>query len=239
MRTYFRLLTRQRLSGRFTRFEVTLSLLVTAMGLLFVAVAFTKIGLDLVYALDGRAAAARVVSTRFPFRDARRIEVHFRFEAPDGRRLDGTEITLSDRALVKEPLAVEYLPQDPTINRIYDPHRYPAALLSEGLLISMGAALFAISGVPLLCDRWRTSLDTKLRETGVPADGVVIWMAPSLINSGFTVARYEYQDKTGGRHTAEMYDIASKLRHLRVGQRGRVMFDPAHPSLSMWVVSHA
>lgn len=235
MRTYFRVISRQRLAGRWTNFELAVAAIVSAFGVALLGLLAFTIAVEARYSLEGSVVEAHLLTTQVS-RRADQIQLTYAFTTPDGRSLVGTAWTPASRALAKEGLLVEFARSDPTLNRPHYGDRAADLLPEIAAILATGLFFLSISLVPYLAARWRAGVDRHLQETGVRSGGTIISVSPYRTAPSFVVVRYEYMDSDGARRQAEAYDYAARVR-LRPGDTGRVLVDPDRPSRSMWVTN--
>jgi hypothetical protein len=233
MRSFFRIISRQRLAGHWTNFEVAVAAIVTAFGVASLGLAAFTLAVEARYRLEGSVVDAHLIATQLSPR-ADQMQLTYSFETPEGRSLVGAGWTPVSRHLAKDPLAVEFAFSDPTLNRPYYAGRAADLLLPEtAAIVPTGLFFLSISLVPYLAARWRAGVDRRLRETGVRLAGTITAVSPYRTAPSFVVVRYEYVDREGTRRQGEAYDYAAKVR-LRPGDRGIVLVDPDRPGRSMW-----
>jgi uncharacterized protein DUF3592 len=233
MRTFLRILSRQRLTGRWTNFELAVAAIVSAFGLALIGLVAFTVAVEARYALEGSVVEAHLLTTRVSPR-ADQIQLTYAFTTPDGRSLVGTGWTPANRGLAKDALPVEFARSDPTLNRPHYDGRAVDLLTETAAILATGLFLLSISLVPYLAARWRTGVDRRLQEGGVRSGGTITSVSPYRTAPSFVVVRYEYMDPEGVRRQGEAYDYAARVR-LRPGDTGPVLVDPDRPSRSMWI----
>jgi hypothetical protein len=234
MRTYFRVISRQRLAGRWTNFELAIAAVVSAFGVALIGLVAFTVAVEARYWLEGSVVEAHLLTTQVSPR-ADQIQLTYAFTTPDGRSLVGAGWTPASRGLAKDLLPVEFARSDPTLNRPSYSGRAAESLLSgSAAILPAGLFLLSISLVPYLAARWRAGVDRRLQEGGVRSGGTITSVSPYRTAPSFVVVRYEYMDPEGVRRQGEAYDYAARVR-LRPGDTGPVLVDPDRPSRSMWI----
>lgn len=163
--------------------------------------------------------------------------VTYRFEAADGRRIEGDSDVPESlwRSLTERgPVQVLYLPDRPSANRIAGTSKMTLLLIFSfvgGLLSIAGAT---IAGVALRNARVRRRLLTS----GVRAPATIAEVKPmNLRINGRTQWRltYEYRDHQNRPHRRSMHVDADEARRWQPGNTGDVMFDPERPRHAIWL----
>jgi len=231
MRTYFRTISRQRLAGRWSNFELGITAIVTTFGLAVLGLVAFTLAVETRYWLEGSVVQGQLLGTQISPR-ADQVQLRYTFETSDGRSVVGAGWTPVSRHLAKDPVAVEYARSDPTLNRPYEAGRVTELLIAAGL-VPVGLFFLSFSLVPYLAARWRVGVDQRLRDAGLRSAGTITSISPYRTAPGFVVVRYEYVDREGTNRQGEAYDYAGKVR-LRPGDRGIVLVDPDRPGRSMW-----
>jgi len=164
--------------------------------------------------------------------------LRYRFTPPGGTTAEGTVVVPVEQWESAQPgaaLALRYLPEDPTQNRLAGRGSW-----FDTIMWSLFGIVFGSIGVILLWRRvGRIRLTVRLMRNGIAAEGTVVRVVPT----GFSVNRvtqwriqYQYTDASGHRR-----DGASDLmppgqaRRWKAGERVAVRFDPAAPGKSIWI----
>jgi hypothetical protein len=233
MRWYVRSITRQRLAGRWTRFELVVAAIVTCIGLPYLATVLFIVGVDARYLFESEITQATLLNTRVS-RGAESIEVRYRFTASDGKVYEGHGTTPASRHLARDPVAIEYARSDPGVNRPSYPERMVDELLPLVTTSLFVAFIFGISLIPWIGAYWRTRLDRRLARIGVRVPALIASITPIRFAGDLDVIHYEYRDSAGVEHRAEAYEESSRIR-LRPGDRAAALVDPERPERAMLV----
>jgi hypothetical protein len=164
--------------------------------------------------------------------------VTYRFTTPQEQLVEGygTASRVTWEALTEEgPVAVRYLPQDPTRNRLEGESGGFIALIFLGL----GCVFAPIGGGLLLKDLRRLRTERCLLQSGMVTEGTVIEVVETNLrvnNRQHWAIRYRYQDHVGKpREGQSGYLDAEEAASWRIGQTGSVRFDRQHPEHSLWL----
>jgi hypothetical protein len=234
MRTYFRVISRQRLAGAWSGFELAITAIATAFGVALLGVVAFTWAVEARYWIEGSVVDGRLIGTKVSPR-ADQIQLTYEFNTADGRSLVGAGWTNVSRHLAKPTLPVEFARSDPTLNRPYYASRATDVLFPTTPAVVLTSLFFlSISLIPYLAARWRVGVDRHLRVVGVRSAGTITSVSPYRTAPSFVVVRYEYLDREGAPRQGEAYDYAAKVR-LRPKDSGTVLFDPDRPARSMWV----
>jgi len=233
VRTYFRIISRQRLAGGWSRFEMVITAIVTSFGVALLGVAVFVWAVEARYSLEGSVVEARLLGTQVSPR-ADQIQLSYMFQTPEGRSLVGAGWTPASRHLAKASLPIEFARSDPTLNRPYYSDRAADLLGPTAGVVPTSLFFLLISLIPYLAARWREGVDRRLRAGGVRSSGTITGVSPYRTVPGFVVVRYEYFDRDGTRRQGEAYDYAARVR-LKTGDSGTVLFDRNRPSRAMWI----
>jgi hypothetical protein len=161
--------------------------------------------------------------------------VRYRFTTPDDGTLEGKSDVPYDewtKLVERQPIEIEYLPSDPSANRLRGTNRRTLALIFTG----MGSA-FAIAGAVIMMAGIRAARRYRhLRETGELTEGVVTDVrAARLRVNGRQQARvhYEFRDYQGGTHAGQSaYMPLDDAMRWQQGERIRVRYDRDRPQIS-------
>lgn len=223
---------------------MALATLLPVVGLLVVFALVTPMRDELALLSDGVTTQGTVVRkearSRGPYSQSRYYAA-YEFRASDGRPVRGLSQINSyayDRLVEGAPVQVEYLPSDPTVNRLVDGATrwlvLVPSIVAPILLINLG-----IAGVAML-RAWQTaSLHHRLLRDGTQASGRVTKVARAMLRVNkrqmYRVS-YEYQDSLGRSHggTSAMMP-EDEARSWRPDDVGPVLYDPRRPTASIWL----
>src|SRR2546430_5543564 len=166
MRTYFRTISRQRLAGRWSNFELGITAIVTTFGLAVLGLVAFTLAVETRYWLEGSVVQGQLLGTQISSR-ADQVQLRYTFETSDGRSVVGAGWTPVSRHLAKDPVAVEYARSDPTLNRPYEAGRVTELLIAAGL-VPVGLVFLSLSLVPLVAARLRAGADRRVFQRGPP-----------------------------------------------------------------------
>jgi Protein of unknown function (DUF3592) len=164
--------------------------------------------------------------------------VTYRFTIPHEQLVEG-HATVSRNtwdALTEEgPVAVRYLPQAPTTNRLEGESAWFLALIFLGL----GSVFAPVGGVVLFKAVRRLRTERRLLRTGLVTEGTVTEVTETNVhfnNRRLWTIRYRYQDHLGKLHEGHSgYLDAEEATAWRMGETGTVRFDRQHPEHSLWI----
>ncbi len=165
--------------------------------------------------------------------------VRYRFQTPDGQSWEGSsevDVGLWEAVREQGPVEVEYLPDDPSTNRVagQSGEQWVVVLvfsLLGGAFTLAGAAIFGFS-------LRRRLLDSRLRETGQQAFGTVVADEATgmrVNNVRQWRLRYTYLDLYGVQHEGKSgYLSPEEAQQWKEGDQGLVFHDPQAPEKSVW-----
>jgi hypothetical protein len=163
--------------------------------------------------------------------------VHYRFTPRGGRTMEGrggVDHDVWDRLVEREPVDIEYLPGDPSSNRVRGESKMLLAWIFGGL-----GSLFTIAGGIIFGIGVRGSLrGRRLRETGMTADATItrVQMTNVRVNRR-PQARvvYEFHDDRGERRTGKgPYMSVEEAQRWKAGDRITIKYDRDRPQHSIW-----
>jgi hypothetical protein len=215
-------------------------------GAIFLAVGWSIVREEQRYRTEGRTTSG-VVLTKAIERatrsgsSGRRTETHYtvayRFDA-EGRTYAGTRrvsVGTWERLREQEPLQVEYVASDPTINR-------PVGETSDAQMYvfpGIGALAALIGAVLLLRSVSSASTKARVWSQGTSADATVSAVEETNVKVNrrpMWVVRYQYRDHSGHTHDGTSdYMAADKANAWKKGDSIRVRFDPHNPGTSVWI----
>jgi Protein of unknown function (DUF3592) len=212
-----------------------------AVGLPFLIAGIVMAHTERTYQRDGHVIPGVVISKaiqRATKDQGTSYRVTYRFSTPHEQLVEG-HATVSRNtwdALTEEgPVAVRYLPQAPTTNRLEGESAWFLALIFLGL----GGVFAPVGGVLLLKGLRRLRTERRLLQSGLVAEGTVTEVAESNLrinNQHLWVIRYRYQDHLGRPHEGQSgYLNAQEAAAWQIGDTGTVRFDRYHPAHSLWL----
>jgi len=162
-------------------------------------------------------------------------EIIYRFAVQGEMREGRDELTQDDWDRLKQggPVEVQYLPDNPSSNRLAGPSRW----FENALFVLIGLVLTATGAVGGVRAARRARLDARLQQQGISTKGTITELAPGMLKLNDVKQwrlRYEYEDAQGRRHV-QMFDLPEEeARQWKVGDVGLVRYDPATPTEAVW-----
>ncbi|HEY7500423.1 MAG TPA: DUF3592 domain-containing protein [Vicinamibacterales bacterium] len=169
-------------------------------------------------------------------RKSTRYEVSYRFAA-NGRTFEGRDDVSRgewNQMIEREPVGVRYLPDNPATNHlaVHSGWMLPAIFTAVGsIVLAVGVALLAGAAKKI-------RLAMRLERHGVTVPGTVVELVPRNIeiNGEWLVSlRFEYADALGVRRTSASDMSLGDAERWKIGDTGRVAYDPSHPDEAMWL----
>ena len=223
---------------------MALATVLPVVGLLVIFLVATPMRDELALASDGATTQGTIVRkelrSRGPYSQPRHY-VAYEFRAPDGRPIRASsqvDASAYDRLVEGAPVEVEYLPSDPTVNRLVDGSTrwlvLVPSIVAPILLVNLG-----IAGVAL-ARAWRAAfLQHRLLRDGVEAPGRVTKIARAMLRVNkrqMYRVHYAYQDSLGRPHAGTSAMMPEdEARSWHPDDVGAVRYDPHRPAVSIWV----
>jgi hypothetical protein len=211
------------------------------VGLPFLVIGIVTAHTERTYQREGHVIPGIVVSKemrRATKDQSTSYRVTYRFTTPHERVVEGHSSVSRDtwEALTEEgPVAVRYLPQDPTTNRLEGESDWLFALIFLGF----GCVFAPVGGVLVLKDVRRLRMERRLLQSGLVTEGTVTEVTESHLRVNrrtLWVIHYRYQDHLGRPHEGQSgYLDAEEAAMWRNGDTGTVRFDRHHPGHSLWI----
>jgi Protein of unknown function (DUF3592) len=212
-----------------------------AVGLPFLIAGMVVAHTERTYQREGHVIQGVVISKelrRATNNQGTSYRVTYRFTTPHEQRIEGQGTVSRDTwdALTEEgPVAVRYLPQAPTTNRLEGESDWFLALI----FLSLGGVFAPVGGVVLLKAVRRLRTERRLLRTGLVTEGTVTEVTETNVhfnNRRLWTIRYRYQDHLGKLHEGRSgYLDAEEAAACHIGGTGIVRFDRHHPAHSLWM----
>ncbi|MFZ5824569.1 MAG: DUF3592 domain-containing protein [Bacillota bacterium] len=219
--------------------------LILIIGLVVLFTGFFQISLEARFLSTGLMARGTVLEKQTESRSRqpgiRRWYLRYRFIGESGQVAEGkgqVPWTLWDQATVGGPVIVQYLPANPRRNRVFGQTGWGSSLITTTIGVMVLVAGYSFWRKGWLLKRYLQHLTT----TGSPALGTVVAIrekVSSWSNSKLWAVQYRYEDHLGQEHQGETDSFyPAEVQHLREGDVGEVLYDPARPANSLWVGQH-
>ena len=209
---------------------------VAVVGLVLTAYGLLLGAHEVAFVLDGAQVRATVTAKTVDADNNGAHHVRYTATLPGGRPVEGDDIVGADRwsALsVGEPLDVDYVRSDPTVNRVAG----NASLLVLLVVLVTGIAFAGAGGGVFLVWYREQRRRGRLAVVGVPVRAKVVEARAFvvLVNSRASYRlRYEYGDAAGRRYTGMSGFMPRAEATPWKGRTGIVRYDPRQPSVSSW-----
>jgi hypothetical protein len=166
--------------------------------------------------------------------------VSYRFSTDDGRTIEASSsigIGAWEELVERGPILIEYLPAEPSTNRVAGTGGWAAVLIT----LTLGAILGLVGAGTSLAGWRRIRLERRLRLHGLAAEGKVVAVEPTNVHLNrerLWRLRYEYSDSSGRRHVGQSgYRSWGEAEGWQPGDIGGVRYDADDPELSIWTGS--
>lgn len=208
--------------------------LLTGVAIVIVAIASWLALVELRYEGSGQIANGTVVSRRERHREST-FHVGYRFSVPDGRVVGGeSEVgpVTYGQLEVGAPVSVQYIPDDPTWNRLHGQSGWELAQWLGAVAVVAGAALLFVLAIRV--SRERT--ERRLAAEGLSASAVVTAIDRLRLPMAHWAIRYSYRDQDGSDRQGKSWTLREdEVTGWRVGDRCRVRYDRKDPAVSLFV----
>jgi hypothetical protein len=166
----------------------------------------------------------------------RRYEATYRYsvEGETFERSDKLEFDQWKQLTERGPVGVLYRASDPASGRITGPR--PS--VGKAFFALLGALFAGIGARFFIGAVRRARLEWRLRQGGVSAPATIVEVRDrNLVINDVRQwrLRYEYRDVRGGAHCQAIDLPEDEARLWRVGDSGKVLYDPAQPHEAVWV----
>jgi hypothetical protein len=217
------------------------------LGISFLAIGSWQLYIDTQFSRNARTAEGTVVTkthrtsaprTRAAGGRSRtdHYEVTFRFRVDAGTFEGRDELAQDDWEQLKQggPVAVQYLPEDPSSNSLTT----SSSWLRNALFALVGLVLTVGGGAGLAWTSRRADLEARLQQHGISAQGTVMELTrvPLKINDeSLWRLRFDYEDSRGQRHVSTSSVSEAEVGRWKVGDVGLVRYDSASPAEAIWL----
>ena len=226
-----------------------LGALLALVGVVLLAI-FVWLGYaDYRYAVDGASTTGTVTgktsdapSAAAPAGTQPTYHVQYAFTPPGGTSVSGTDIVGSDDwngLTVGGPITVQYVRSEPGLNRDAANGSAAVTLLTAGLVLIVGLAFLVVGARFFWAAYARARLRERLLAHGVSATGTIVkpdaqWA--TLSRRLHVRMSYTYRDQSGHDWSGlSDWLTEAATRHWKAGATGHVRYDPAKPSVSVWL----
>lgn len=193
------------------------------------------------YQQDGQVAQGVVLtkSIRRADRDSdTEYRVSYRFTTSSGQRVEGRDsvsVHVWEALREQEPVQIQYLPRNPSSNRIHGQTNWVLLLVFGG----MGAVFAPVGGFLSLRSLRKALRERRLWSRGMVAEATVTGVRQSNVRINrrpLWIIDYEYRDHFGQTHQADSgYVTREEVATWQVGDTGHVRHDSQRPEQSVWI----
>lgn len=163
--------------------------------------------------------------------------VTFRFLTRIALVTGEAEVTVDawDALVEREPIQVTYVPDTPQYHRV---EGQASGWWQPAIFTGMGGLFTSLGGFILLRARSRMRSGEQVQREGVMTEATVVelrWAHIRINRVQQCLLRYCYQDDCGTSHIGTEHLSPDEADTWKVGDTGRVRYDPRRPNRSVWI----